>query len=184
MPRKKVIRSQRQEIFYLPQINQSPTSTTVFAETLKRALKFADHFKKESVAVTYDLAIAKIAMQMQATETPTYDKVFAALGAFHIELSFLSASEKYIAESAGLYILNEAKTMIVAKDLISFWYQHLEFYYSKSILGTVNKDYDEVIADITENVDANNESSSELQKLFKEYEIYHQKTLYGAFGET
>ena len=74
--------------------------------------------------------------------------------------------------------------MIVAKDLISFWYQHLQFYYSKSFLGTVNKDYDEVIADITENVDANNESSSELQKLFKEYEIYHQKTLHGAFGET
>ena len=84
MPRKKVIRSQRQEIFYLPQINQSPTSTAFFAETLKRALKFADHFKKESVAVTYDLAITKTAMQMQATETPTYDKVFVALGAFHL----------------------------------------------------------------------------------------------------
>ena len=37
---------QTQEIFYLPQINQSPTSTAVFAETLKRALKFADHFLK------------------------------------------------------------------------------------------------------------------------------------------
>lgn len=122
MPRKKVIRSQRQEIFYLPQINQSPTSTAFFAETLKRALKFADHFKKESVAVTYDLAITKTAMQMQATETPRYDKVFVALGAFHIELSFFSASGEYIAESVGPYILNEAKTMIVAKDLISFWH--------------------------------------------------------------
>ena len=43
----------------------------------------------------------------------------------------------------------------------------------KSFLGTVNTDYNEVIADITENVDSNNESSSELQKLFKEYEIYY-----------
>ena len=42
----------------------------------------------------------------------------------------------------------------------------------KSLLGTVNTDYNEVIADITENVDANNESPIELQKLFKEYEIY------------
>ena len=54
----------------------------------------------------------------------------------------------------------------------------------KSFLGTVNTDYDEMIADITENVDANNESSNELQKLFKEYEIYYQKALHGAFGET
>ena len=54
----------------------------------------------------------------------------------------------------------------------------------KSFLGTANTDYDEVIANITENVDANNESLSELQKLFKEYKIYYQKSLHGAFGET
>ena len=41
-----------------------------------------------------------------------------------------------------------------------------------------------MIADITENVDVNNESSSELQKLFKAYEIYYQKALHGAFVET
>ena len=58
-----------QKIFYLPQVNQSPTSTAVVAGTLKRALKFADYFKKESVAVTYDLAIAKITVHIQASET-------------------------------------------------------------------------------------------------------------------
>ena len=51
-----------QKTFYLPQMNQVLTSTSIFAETLKRILKFADHFKKESVAVTYDFDIAKIAM--------------------------------------------------------------------------------------------------------------------------
>ena len=127
-----------QKIFYLSQINQSPTSTAAVAETLKRALKSADHFKKESVAVTYDLAIAKIAMQIQANETPIYDKVFVALRAFHIELSFFSALGKYIAESGGPYILNEAKVIEkgslngiimgknygqkVTKDRISFWH--------------------------------------------------------------
>ena len=105
---------------------------------MKRALKSADHFKKESVAVTYDLAIAKIAMQIQANETPIYDKVFVALRAFHIELSFFSALGKYIAESGGPYILNEAKVIEkgslngiimgknygqkVTKDRISFWH--------------------------------------------------------------
>ena len=118
------------QIFYLPQINHSPTSTAIVAENLKSALKFADYFKKESVAVTYDLVIAKIAMQIQTTETPTHDKVFVALGAFHIELSFFSALGKYIAESGGPYIFNETKVIekgslngfIVAKDLITFWH--------------------------------------------------------------
>ena len=58
-----------------------------------------------------DLAIAKIAMQIQATETPTSDKVFVSLGACHIELSFFSALGKYIAGSSGPYILNEAKVI-------------------------------------------------------------------------
>ena len=54
-----------QKIFYLPQIAQSPTSKAVAAGNLKRTLKFANHFKKESVAVTYDLAITKTAMQIK-----------------------------------------------------------------------------------------------------------------------
>ena len=57
-----------QGIFYLPQINQSPTSIAVVSETLKRALAFANQSKRDSIAVTYDLAIAKIAMQLQAEE--------------------------------------------------------------------------------------------------------------------
>ena len=155
-----------QKIFNLPQINQSPISTAVVAESLKRALKFADHFKKESVAVTYDLAIAKIATQIQATKTPTHDKVFVALGAFHIELSFFSVLGKYIAESGGPYILDEAKVIekgslngfIMGKNydrckrshqLLALVFEILTF---KLLLGTVNTDYDEVIADITENV--------------------------------
>ena len=165
---------------------------------MKRALKFADHFKKESVAVTYDLAIAKIAMQVQATETLTYDKVFVALGVFHIELSFFSALGKYIAESGGPYILNAAKVIengslngfIMGKSYDHCKTSHqllavaFEIWLFKSFLGTVSTDYDEVIADISENVDPNNESSSVLQKLFKEYKIYYQKDLHGVFGET
>ena len=162
-----------QKIFYLPQINQSPTLTAFVAETLKRALKFATHFKKESVAVTYHLAIANIAMQIQATKTPTYDKVFVALGAFHIELFFFSASGKYIAESGGPYIRNKAKVIekgSLNRFIMSTNYDHckrshqplalaFETLLFKSFLSTDNTDYDEVIADITENVDENNESS-------------------------
>ena len=37
--------------------------------------------------VTSDLAIAKIAMQVQAEESLKYDKVFFAMGSFHVELT-------------------------------------------------------------------------------------------------
>ena len=143
------------------------------------------------------LLYAKISMQVYSTDTPSYDNAFVSLGAFHIELSLFSASGKYIAEQGGSYILNEAKVIekgslngfIMGKSYDRRKRSHqlsalaFEILLFKSFLGTFNTDYDEVIADITENVDANNETSSKLQKLFKEYEIYHQKGSHGAFGE-
>lgn len=56
-----------QKIFYLPQINLSPTSSAVVAETLNVAKKkIASEINKEVITVTYDLAIAKIAYQIQS----------------------------------------------------------------------------------------------------------------------
>ena len=55
----------RQIIKYLPQINKSPTDAGVVAETLKQSIA-----NKTSISVTYDLAIAKIALQIQQNESP------------------------------------------------------------------------------------------------------------------
>ena len=57
-----------QKVWYLPQINQSPTSVAVVAETLKRAQIIAEECRKKTISVTFDLAIAKIALQLQAEE--------------------------------------------------------------------------------------------------------------------
>ena len=54
-----------QKVSYLPQINQSPTNYSVVAETMKRYLKVSEEAGKSTIAVTYDLAIAKIAFQIQ-----------------------------------------------------------------------------------------------------------------------
>ena len=51
-----------QKIWYLPQINQSPTSTSVVAETMRRSLRIASEGQKENIYVTCDLAVAKLAM--------------------------------------------------------------------------------------------------------------------------
>ena len=97
-----------QNIWYLPQINESPTSHAVVAETLKRAIQVADECGKTQIASTYDLAIAKMALQIQKAESPLYDRVFVNLGAFHVELAFFCAVGKYIAESGGPFILSES----------------------------------------------------------------------------
>ena len=44
----------KQSVFYMPQINESPTSTSVVRETMKKAQDVAKECNKESIAVTYD----------------------------------------------------------------------------------------------------------------------------------
>ena len=97
----------KEKIWYLPQINHSPTSTAVVKETMQRAQKLATELKKQAISVTYDLAIAKMAMEIQAEEAPKFDNVFIALGSFHIEISFFGVLGKFISESGGPHLLNE-----------------------------------------------------------------------------
>ena len=66
----------------------SPTSTSVVVEQLKRSQEVAEECNKCTISVTYDLAIAKVAMQLQDEEKPTYDNFFIHLGPFHITCAF------------------------------------------------------------------------------------------------
>ena len=84
---------------------------------MRRSLEITAEAQKTSIAVTYDLAIAKVAMQIQHEETPKYDGVFIVLGSFHIEMAFFKALGKIIAESGGPYILEECGISI--KSFIS-----------------------------------------------------------------
>ena len=77
-----------QKVWNLKQMNESPTSTSVVAEMLKRSQDVAEECNKYTISVTYDLAIAKVAMQLQAEEKPTDDNVFIHLGPFHITCAF------------------------------------------------------------------------------------------------
>ena len=55
-----------QKVWYLKQKNESSTSSSVVEETLKRLQKVSEECNKYNISVTYDLAIAKVAMQLQA----------------------------------------------------------------------------------------------------------------------
>jgi hypothetical protein len=82
-----------------------------------RAVKFADLYQKHSIFFTYNSTIAKVAMKLQTDESPKYNKVCIALGAFHIELGAFEAFGKYIAESGGPHNLNE--TFILEKESLN-----------------------------------------------------------------
>ena len=87
-----------QKVWCLKQMNESPTLTSVVAETLKESQKVAEECNKYSISMTYDLAIPKVAMQLEAEEKPTYDNVFIHLGPFYITCAFFSMLGKYLAE--------------------------------------------------------------------------------------
>ena len=74
-------------------MNESPTSIPVVGETLKRSQKVAEECNKYSISVTYDLAIAKVGMQLQAEENLTYDHVFIHLGPFTSPVHFFLCLE-------------------------------------------------------------------------------------------
>lgn len=97
-----------QQICYSPQINSSPTSANVVLATLNMAVRIMEEYDQDYISVTYDLAIAKIALAIQFEEKPKFDKLFIQLGSFHIELSFFKALGKFIEDSGGPYMLIEA----------------------------------------------------------------------------
>lgn len=99
-----------QKLDYLPQINKSPTSAAVVHETLVRSQKIAIACNQEYVITTFDLGIAKTAVQIQITEQ-TFDNVFINLEAFHIEMAYFKAVEKFINGCGITDILSQAKVI-------------------------------------------------------------------------
>ena len=70
----------KQIIRYLPQIDASPTSDAVVAQTLKTAVSIKEECGQRYMPVTYDLAIYKKARGIQVAESPIYDMIFPLLG--------------------------------------------------------------------------------------------------------
>ena len=61
-----------------------PASNAVVVETLKKSLRIVPECEKQGIVVTNDLAIAKMAYQIQSEEKPNFDSIFIALGAFNL----------------------------------------------------------------------------------------------------
>ena len=70
-------------------------------------MQLAEECDQKYISVTYDLAIAKLALCIQAEEAPKFDNIFIQLGHFHITMSFFKALGKFILDSGGPYVLTE-----------------------------------------------------------------------------
>lgn len=69
--------------------------------------------------VTYDLAIAKIACQIQCTDKPLYNNLFIHVGSFHIMMSFIKAVGKFI-NNCGLTNIMVKSQMLANGSVNSF----------------------------------------------------------------
>lgn len=78
----------KQKIAYLTIINSSPTNTSVVLETMRQGLQVSEECNETYMEITYDLAIAKVAMQIQSTEKPRFDNLFIHFGSFHIMMAY------------------------------------------------------------------------------------------------
>lgn len=112
--------SPQQLISYLTPINASPTAHPVVLETMEQCMKILEEVNQPYMQVTYDLAIAKIAFQIKATETSQkFSKLFIHMGSFHIMLSYFKAIGKFI-NGCGLSTIMIESELLASGSVASF----------------------------------------------------------------
>lgn len=193
----------KQHISYLTPINASPTSNSVVLETMQQSKKIAEELNQSSIQVTYDLAIAKVALQIQATEKPTYDNLFIHLGPFHIMMAYFKAVGKVISDCGLTNIMVESgllangsvngfldgKHFNRCKRLHPLVTLGLEILHFKSFLEMSNTSVtDDMIEELHRlqncKISSFNIEHEELKELINNYCVYKQRSLNGEYGKT
>lgn len=193
----------KQIISYLTPINSSPTNTPVVMETMKQSQNICQEVQQSSIQVTYDLAIAKVALQIQATEAPRFDNLFIHLGPFHIMMSYFKTIGKFISDcglsnimvqsnllaSGSVNGFLEGKHFNRCKRLHPLMAVGLEVLHFKSFLATRGAVVsDTMIEEITRlqntPISSFKVENEELNELLNDYNMYKQKTRNGEHGKT
>lgn len=196
--------SEKQIVDYLPPLNHSPTKYSVVYETMVISQKIATQCNQPRIIVTYDLAIAKMAMQIQLTECPKFDNLFINLGAFHIQMAFFKAIGSYI-DSCGITdILVDAQVLAAGSvngfisskhfnrckrihPLLSVALQSLllETFISSNELepSLIIDNLTEILSNKVECTNPLNLSTT-LQDIVRKYQDYLEKISAGEYGKT
>ena len=89
------------------------TREDVVKETLKRSQAVAKECGDKYAIVTYDLAVAKIARQIQIQNSPKFGDCFIQFSQFHTILSLFSSIGKILKVSGAAYLLSERSLLVV-----------------------------------------------------------------------
>lgn len=196
-------KSRKQKVSYLTTINQSPTSAAVVRETMIRCKKAAEELGEDYIQVTYDLGIAKIALQIQSTEKPVFDYIFIHLGIFHVLLAYFKAIGKFIDGSgicealvdAGLLASGSVNGFISGKHfnrckrlypLLAVVIQilHFEEYLEKKKITLGEEESNKIKNFLSTRTEKPALDDTKLSKMMDEYEAYENRTLKGKHGKT
>lgn len=195
-------KSMKQRVSYLTTINLSPTNNAVVKETMVQASKIATECNEEYIQVTYDLAIAKIALQIQS-QSNEFQNLFIHIGTFHVMMAFFKAIGKFIDNCGISNIMVDSELMasgsingfITGKHfnrckrlhpILSLAFSTLHFRQFLKVNGI------EISSEIQDFVIQYNDTKSEssiieceaLLQIVRKYEKYLQRTMNGEHGKT
>ena len=137
-------------------------------------------------------------MQLQAEESPKYDKVFVSMNSFHMELAMFGAIGNYIAESGAEHLLNE--THVIEKGSLNGFlhgknYNHCKRSHQLLALVLEIKHFQAFLA-LKENPDVYNdqienickeqnpsENPDDAQELLHDYKSFIEKTKAKGHGQ-
>lgn len=195
----------QQRVCYLQNISLPSTRLDVVAETLRMAQNVASECSEKYAIVTYDLAIAKPASQIQEQEAPLYDNVFVMFGAFHIMMAYFSAVGFYIDGSGGDTIMLDSEVLASGSlqgflsgkhfnrckrlhPIMALAFQKLHFQrfledqgpIPEALLTGLNDVHDDPSPESMEALEATND----YQYFIQQYEEFCQKTKEGDLGST
>lgn len=195
--------SPQQRVSYLTTINSSPTDKSVVYKTMVLSQQIGKECQEYYMQVTYDLAIAREALRIQAKERPQFNNLFIHLGTFHVMMAYFKAIGKFIDNcglsnvmvDCGLLASGSVNAFITGKHFnrckrlhpmvalglrILHFEQFLEV--NKLQISSEAQDYLQSFKEIRSLSPFI--AHDELDELFKKYEEYTEKTMFGEHGVT
>lgn len=195
--------SVKQKISYLTPINESPTNPAVVYETMRQSQKIARECQQNCMQITYDLAISKLAYQIQSIEKPHFDDLFIHMGAFHVMMAYFKAVGKFIDDCGLTHMMVESKLLASGSvngfisgkhynrckrlhPLISLGLQllHIEFFIQKNGLNISEQTKNFLIKLQSEKLSNDAFTDREFVELIEKYRQFKKDTLIGTHGKT
>ncbi|CAG9782299.1 unnamed protein product [Diatraea saccharalis] len=152
---------------------------------------------------TYDLAIAKIAFQIQSSEKSRFDNLFIHFGSFHIMMAYFKAIGKFIDNCGITNVMINAQVLASASvntfitgqhfnrckrlhPLLSLALQSIHF---EKFLNTKNMEVTDEIRQYLIQFKSEKSTDPEINnnkliEILEKYERYQQRTLEGKHGKT